>query len=312
MLAGLAENPLQIAASLTLIGVFAAIYHPVGLAMVIEGRKQTGVPLAINGVFGNLGVASAALITGFLIDAWSWRSAFMAPGIASITIGVLYLVFNKIAPEFDGYGDESRLVRRTAIDAAADREEESLRELFERATGDADAWTRWKAVRAIADLGLGPSREAVAALVDDDDFQVRMEVEAVLRAGESMTLVRVQHVGRPPVASRDRVDDLVRLPGLDPRVVRTVGDQQRRADRIRLEQGRAGDQLGALLGLSGVADEAVPGVVERADEGGASDRRRVLRAPLRGRERQRRASDGGDALGESRSGRNHGVAAGGP
>ncbi len=107
VLAGLADNPLQIAVSLTLIGVFAAIYHPVGLAMVIEGRRQTGVPLAINGVFGNLGVASAALITGFLIDSWSWRSAFMAPGIATITIGVLYLLFNKLSPEYNGYGDET-------------------------------------------------------------------------------------------------------------------------------------------------------------------------------------------------------------
>ena len=107
ILAGLAENPLQIAVSLTLIGVFAAIYHPVGLAMVIEGRRQTGFPLAVNGVFGNLGVASAALITGFLIDSWSWQSAFMGPGIVSITIGVLYLLFNKIAPGIDGYGDET-------------------------------------------------------------------------------------------------------------------------------------------------------------------------------------------------------------
>ncbi len=106
VLAGFAQDPLQIGVSLTLIGIFAAIYHPVGLAMVIEGRKQTGVPLAINGVFGNLGVASAALITGLLIDAWSWQSAFIVPGVASITIGVLYLLFNKLAPGIDGYRDE--------------------------------------------------------------------------------------------------------------------------------------------------------------------------------------------------------------
>ena len=93
MLTGLAETPLQIGLGLTAIGVFAAIYHPVGLAMVVQGRERTGVPLAINGVFGNLGVASAALLTGFLIDAAGWRSAFYLPGALSILIGVAYWVF---------------------------------------------------------------------------------------------------------------------------------------------------------------------------------------------------------------------------
>ena len=73
-------------------------------------------------------------------------------------------------------------MRRTAIDAAADREDEELRPLFELAMGDDDAWTRWKAVRAVSDLGLGDSKARVAALADDPDFQVRMEVEATLRA----------------------------------------------------------------------------------------------------------------------------------
>lgn len=84
----LAQSPLQIAVGLLFIGIFAAIYHPVGIAMVIEGRARTGIPLAINGIFGNLGVASAALITGFLIDNAGWRSSFVWPGLLSVAIGV--------------------------------------------------------------------------------------------------------------------------------------------------------------------------------------------------------------------------------
>ncbi len=91
--AGMANNPLQIAIGLTLIGIFAAIYHPVGLAMVVQDRDKTGMPLAINGVFGNLGVASAALLTGFLIDHAGWRSAFFIPGLVSIVLGVAYWIF---------------------------------------------------------------------------------------------------------------------------------------------------------------------------------------------------------------------------
>lgn len=88
-----ASSPLEIGFSLTLIGVFAAIYHPVGLAMVVHGREKIGVPLAINGIFGNMGVASAALVSGLLIDSSGWRSAFMIPGITSIIVGMLYLAF---------------------------------------------------------------------------------------------------------------------------------------------------------------------------------------------------------------------------
>ena len=89
----LADSPLQIASGLFAIGVFAAIYHPVGLAMVVHGRTRTGIPLAINGVFGNLGVAAAALLTGWLIDTGGWRNAFVLPGAVSIGLGVAYAVF---------------------------------------------------------------------------------------------------------------------------------------------------------------------------------------------------------------------------
>ncbi len=92
-LASMANSPLQIAAGLILIGLFAAIYHPVGLAMVVQGREKTGIPLAINGIFGNMGVASAALLTGFLIDTAGWRSAFLISGVVSVLLGFLYLMF---------------------------------------------------------------------------------------------------------------------------------------------------------------------------------------------------------------------------
>ncbi|MXZ81370.1 MAG: MFS transporter [Gammaproteobacteria bacterium] len=93
ILAGFAESPVEMAVYLTLVGALAAIYHPVGLALVVHGRRHTGVPLAINGIFGNMGVASAALVTGFLIDTVGWRQAFIVPGILSILVGLAYLVF---------------------------------------------------------------------------------------------------------------------------------------------------------------------------------------------------------------------------
>ncbi len=85
-----ARSPLELALGLFVIGVFAAIYHPVGLAIVVEKWKNTGMRIAVNGVWGNLGVASAALVTGYFIDHGGWRIAFVAPGIVSILIGIAY------------------------------------------------------------------------------------------------------------------------------------------------------------------------------------------------------------------------------
>ena len=90
IIAGLANTPLQIALGLALIGLFAAIYHPVGLAMVVQGHAKTGMPLAVNGIFGNMGVASAALLTGFMIDTAGWRAAFFISGGISIVLGLLF------------------------------------------------------------------------------------------------------------------------------------------------------------------------------------------------------------------------------
>ena len=75
--------------------MFAAIYHPVGLAIVTMKWKNTGMRIAVNGVWGNLGVAAAALITGYLIDFAGWQMAFILPGAFSILMGVCYMALRR-------------------------------------------------------------------------------------------------------------------------------------------------------------------------------------------------------------------------
>jgi hypothetical protein len=84
----------------------------------------------------------------------------------------------------DLLSDPSRSVRRATLDVMVDAGRPALRALFERALADSDAWARWKAVRGLADLGVGSSGEAVAALATDNDFRVRLEVARVLRGDE--------------------------------------------------------------------------------------------------------------------------------
>jgi MFS family permease len=87
----LAPNLVMLSAAMFALGIFAAIYHPVGMAMLIEASGARGRTLAFNGVCGNLGVSLAAGISGALAFWISWRAAFVAPAVIAIATGVIYL-----------------------------------------------------------------------------------------------------------------------------------------------------------------------------------------------------------------------------
>lgn len=95
LLAAITQNVWQLAAALALLGTFSAIYHPVGIPMLVRGAKKPGATIGINGLSGNLGLAAAALVTGVLVQAFGWRAAFAVPGLVCIALG---LVFARVVP----------------------------------------------------------------------------------------------------------------------------------------------------------------------------------------------------------------------
>lgn len=96
ILTGLSTTPWHLVIAMTAMGVFAAIYHPVGTAMLISvagaSGRTFGRTLGLNGVFGNLGVASAPLVTGLLLDLSGWRWAFVLPGLIMMAFGLAYVM----------------------------------------------------------------------------------------------------------------------------------------------------------------------------------------------------------------------------
>jgi MFS family permease len=94
--AGLAPDLVVLAVALFALGVFAAIYHPVGTAIVVSEAVNRGRTLAFNGVCGNLGVALAAGITAMLTVWLGWRGAFLVPAAVCIATGIAYVM---IVPE---------------------------------------------------------------------------------------------------------------------------------------------------------------------------------------------------------------------
>jgi len=87
----LAPSLLVLSAAMFLLGMFAAIYHPVGMAMLIEASNARGRTLAFNGVCGNLGVSLAAGVSALLATLLGWRAAFLAPAVLAVATGAFYL-----------------------------------------------------------------------------------------------------------------------------------------------------------------------------------------------------------------------------
>jgi MFS family permease len=80
-----------LAVALFALGMFASIYHPVGMAMLIEASQARGRTLAFNGVCGNLGVSLAAGISAGLATWLGWRAAFLVPAALAVAVGVAYV-----------------------------------------------------------------------------------------------------------------------------------------------------------------------------------------------------------------------------
>jgi MFS transporter, FSR family, fosmidomycin resistance protein len=85
---GLAQGATGILIGLTLIGLFGAIYHPVGLAWLVRNAENRGRALGLNGFFGSVGVGSASLVAAMLTFVAGWRAAFIIPGIVCAGIGL--------------------------------------------------------------------------------------------------------------------------------------------------------------------------------------------------------------------------------
>lgn len=119
--AGLVSTPLMLALALASAGLFAAIYHPIGTAMLVEAAgARPGRSIGVNGVFGNMGVALAPIVTAALALQASWRLAFIVPGVLAIGLGLLWLreaeydhAANRSAKPFPDI--PSALVRRAVI-----------------------------------------------------------------------------------------------------------------------------------------------------------------------------------------------------
>lgn len=91
VLVGVSDSFETLAIALFGVGLFAAIYHPVGTPMIVDAAVVRGRTMAFNGICGNIGVSIASGCTAVIAATLGWRFAFFIPAVFFIVTGVAYL-----------------------------------------------------------------------------------------------------------------------------------------------------------------------------------------------------------------------------
>jgi MFS family permease len=89
------NNPMLFSLSLSGVGLFSGIYHPVGLGWIAREFENTSQGMAYNGMFGNLGLATAPLLAGVVNYFWGVEVVYLILGVVNSSgLILLYLVRN--------------------------------------------------------------------------------------------------------------------------------------------------------------------------------------------------------------------------
>lgn len=86
----LIDNPAGLSIALAALGLFSGIYHPIGLGMISKEIKRVSLGMGYNGMFGNLGLATAPLLTGLLNWLWGPQAAYLFLGALNL-LGVVLM-----------------------------------------------------------------------------------------------------------------------------------------------------------------------------------------------------------------------------
>ncbi len=102
-----AGSGVTVAVALVVLGFFASLYHPAGLAMISMNVKNVGKAIGIHGMAGTLGVAAAPLVAGTMTSRFTWQYAYVLLGI----VGLVLLIYVLATSRESGMGAAGRARR---------------------------------------------------------------------------------------------------------------------------------------------------------------------------------------------------------
>jgi MFS family permease len=89
-----ASTPSGFQLSLVGIGLFSGIYHPAGLGWIAVRLPRTARAMAINGIFGSLGLAMGPLLAGLINWLFGLQAVYFCLGIMNLA-GIFFLLHIK-------------------------------------------------------------------------------------------------------------------------------------------------------------------------------------------------------------------------
>jgi MFS family permease len=89
------DNETMMSFFLAGLGIFSGIYHPTGLGWISQSVSRISFGMAINGIFGNMGLAAAPLIAGFVNWIYGIQSVFYLIGGLNLAGAVLLICLSE-------------------------------------------------------------------------------------------------------------------------------------------------------------------------------------------------------------------------
>ena len=87
------DSPVFFASALAALGLFSGIYHPAGLGLISKEMSRVSLGMGYNGMFGNLGLATAPLLTGLINWLWGPQAAYLVLGGLNLAGALLMIMF---------------------------------------------------------------------------------------------------------------------------------------------------------------------------------------------------------------------------
>jgi MFS family permease len=130
--AAFADTPFAFQFSLVGIGLFSGIYHPAGLGWIATGiPRRTAAAMAINGIFGSLGLAMGPLLAGLINWLFGIQAVYLCLGLMNIA-GIFFLLLTKKA---DAGAQQTGVQQKTSP---------SPREQVGEQEGEKEKFSAWK------------------------------------------------------------------------------------------------------------------------------------------------------------------------
>jgi len=90
------DSPLGLTLSLAAIGLFSGIYHPAGLGWISTEISRISLAMGYNGMSGNLGLATAPLVAGWINWVWGLQGVYIVLGCMNL-LGLLFMLVFRVS-----------------------------------------------------------------------------------------------------------------------------------------------------------------------------------------------------------------------